>query len=139
MSEKIRAAIVGLGRIASLLEDDAKREKPCTHAGAIAASPDCVLAGGADTAADRREAFAHRYHCPVYSDAEQMLRELTPHVLHIATHPDSHLHYVLLAARYGVKVVVCEKPLARTFAESRKIAALHARGATKIITNHERR
>jgi hypothetical protein len=35
--EKIPAAIIGLGRIASLLEKDGRREKPCTHAGAIAA------------------------------------------------------------------------------------------------------
>jgi hypothetical protein len=31
--DKIKAAIIGLGRIASLLENDTLREKPCTHAG----------------------------------------------------------------------------------------------------------
>ncbi|GHV88670.1 hypothetical protein AGMMS50267_10300 [Spirochaetia bacterium] len=39
--KKIPVAIIGLGRIASLLEDDRLREKPCTHAGAITANPDC--------------------------------------------------------------------------------------------------
>jgi hypothetical protein len=41
--EKISAAIVGLGRIAGMLEEDSLREKPCTHAGAITANSDCVL------------------------------------------------------------------------------------------------
>jgi hypothetical protein len=36
--DKISVAIVGLGRIGSLLEEDPRREKPCTHAGAIAAN-----------------------------------------------------------------------------------------------------
>ena len=34
--ENYRAALVGLGRIAWTLEDDPKRDHPCTHAGALA-------------------------------------------------------------------------------------------------------
>ncbi len=41
---KLKAAVIGLGRIASLLDEDTLREKPCTHSGAIAANEDCVLA-----------------------------------------------------------------------------------------------
>ena len=32
---KYRACVIGLGRIASLFEDDPKRVHPCTHAGAL--------------------------------------------------------------------------------------------------------
>ncbi|MDR3199952.1 MAG: Gfo/Idh/MocA family oxidoreductase [Spirochaetales bacterium] len=139
-ASKIRCAIVGLGRIGSILEDDRLREKPCTHAGAIAAVPGCVLAGGADTDAERRKLFAKRWNCPaVYVDAADMLKELRPDILHIATHPDSHLYYARLAAEYGVPVVVCEKPLADTLESAKKIARLHQQGKITIITNHERR
>ncbi|MDR2110414.1 MAG: Gfo/Idh/MocA family oxidoreductase [Spirochaetaceae bacterium] len=137
--EKIPAAIVGLGRIASLLEDDRLREKPCTHAGAIAGSEDCVLAAGADIDGERRALFAGRWGCPVYADAGAMLRAHAPRILHIATHPDSHLRYCELAAACGVPVVVCEKPLADKLRDARKIAALHHSGRLTIITNHERR
>jgi len=58
---KIGAAIIGLGRIASLLEEDSRREKPCTHAGAITANPDCILTGGCDTDDERRRLFAERW------------------------------------------------------------------------------
>ncbi|MDR1626167.1 MAG: Gfo/Idh/MocA family oxidoreductase [Spirochaetia bacterium] len=137
---KIRCAIVGLGRIGSILEDDALREKPCTHAGAIAGLGACVLAGGADTDPRRRKLFAERWNCrAVYADAEEMLQSLRPDILHIATHPDSHYHYARLAAKHAVPVAVCEKPLADTLEDARKIARLHEDGKIAILTNHERR
>ncbi|MDR3342729.1 MAG: Gfo/Idh/MocA family oxidoreductase [Treponema sp.] len=137
--EKIPVAIIGLGRIASLLEDDSLREKPCTHGGAITANPDCLLVAGADSDEQRRTLFAERWHCPVYADPGAMLKAHGPQMLHIATHPDSHPRYCRLAADYQVPVVVCEKPLADTLTGAQEIAALHRKGGIKIITNHERR
>jgi predicted dehydrogenase len=104
--KKIRAAVVGLGRIGSLLEGDPKREKPCTHAGAIAALPNCILAAGADAEPERRRLFAERWGVPVYADAEEMLAREKPALLSIATHPDSHYRYCALAERYGLKAAV---------------------------------
>jgi predicted dehydrogenase len=137
--ETLKTAIVGLGRIASLLEDDSLREKPCTHAGAITANSDCCLVAGTDLDAERRRLFAKRWKVPVYEDAAVMLAEHKPEILHIATHPDSHYDYCRLAADYGVRVAVCEKPLADTLAKARKIARLHRSGRIRVITNHERR
>jgi len=135
---KINAAIVGLGRIASLLEDDSLREKPCTHAGAIAANADCELVAGCDIDEERRNLFAQKWQVPVYADAAEMLRVHQPRILTIATHPDSHYHYCRLAADAGVQAVICEKPLADNIGEARKIARLAENGLV-IITNHERR
>jgi predicted dehydrogenase len=135
--EKIPVAIIGLGRIASLLEDDALREKPCTHAGAAAANPDCRIVAGCDTDAERRRLFAERWGAEVYADADAMLEAHKPGIVHIATHPDSHYHYCALALRHRIPVAVCEKPLADTLRSARKIAALG--GPTRILVNHERR
>jgi predicted dehydrogenase len=149
--EQIPVAIAGLGRIASLLEDDPKREKPCTHAGAIAASGDCVLVAGADLDGERRRLFAERWKVPVYAGAAEMIRIHRPRILHIATHPDSHEQYCRLAAAAGLPVAVCEKPLADTLRGARRIAALDRGGpgipraggfpggGLRIIINHERR
>jgi predicted dehydrogenase len=68
-----------------------------------------------------------------------MLENHRPALVHIATHPDSHAEYCKLAAAYGVRVVVCEKPLADTLRAARDIAALHTSGKIRIIANHERR
>jgi len=134
--EKIKAAIVGLGRIASLLEDDALREKPCTHAGAIASNPDCELVAGCDTEGERRRLFSQSWQVPVYADAAEMLKAHRPQLLAIATHPDSHYRYCKLAADMGVPAIICEKPLADKIGEARRIAGL---SKVVIITNHERR
>jgi len=135
----IRAAVIGLGRIGSLLEEDRLREKPCTHAGAIAANPGLKLCAGADADEERRRLFAEKWDVPVYADAGSMLEKEKPEIVHIATHPDSHWHYCSLALRRGVPVIVCEKPLADTLSDAKKIAALHESGKITIITNHERR
>jgi predicted dehydrogenase len=137
--EKIRAVIIGLGRIAGLLEDDRLREKPCTHAGAIAANPDCVLAAGCDTDAERRRLFAETWRVPVYAGAAEMIAAEKPRLVVIATHPDSHERYCRLAAAGEVPVVICEKPLADTLGRTRRIAALERSGTIRIVTNHERR
>jgi predicted dehydrogenase len=140
--DKIRAAIIGLGRIASLLEDDSLREKPCTHAGAIAANGDFLLASGTDIDEERRRLFAERWGVPVYEDAAEMLRAETPRVLVIATHPGSHERYCRLAAAYRVPLVICEKPLAGSLGAARRIARLArnaSRGGPVIMVNHERR
>ena len=139
MCKKIKAAIIGLGRIASILEEDSRREKPCTHAGAIAANAECVLAAGCDTNEERRGLFAKRWGVPVYADAAEMIRVHSPDILVIATHPDSHYHYCRMAANNSKPpLVICEKPLADTLSAARKIAALEKRGL-RLITNHERR
>ena len=136
----VRCAVIGLGRIASLLEGDPLREKPCTHTGAIVANRRCRLVGGADIAEDRRERFRNDWNChAVYADAARMIKELRPQLLVVATDPDSHLAYVELAAAEGVPVVVCEKPLADTLPRARRIAGFHSRGHLTVVANHERR
>ncbi len=148
--EKIKTAVIGLGRIGSLLEDDTLREKPCTHAGAMAANAECILTAGCDTNEERRRLFAEKWQVPVYADAAEMLSVHQPRILAIATHPDSHYHYCRLAALAGIPVVICEKPLADNFRAARKIARLTkqetragqsgiTQNAPIIITNHERR
>ncbi len=134
-----RAAIVGLGRIASLLEDDPLREKPATHAGAIHANPACEIAGGFDTSAERREAFAQRWNAPGYSTVESLLEETKPQIVVVATHPDSHEKYVACAVDRSIPVVICEKPLAHSYRSARRIVAREKQGRTRIVVNHERR
>jgi len=138
--KKISAAIIGLGRIASLLEEDTRREKPCTHAGAITSNPECFLAGGCDISEERRKLFAERWGVPVYAGAAEMIRSHNPKILVIATHPDSHHEYCRLAADSRIPVVICEKPLADTLVAARKITDLSIKNSGLVIlTNHERR
>jgi predicted dehydrogenase len=138
--DKIRNVIVGLGRIGSLLEDDRLREKPCTHAGAVARNKECVLSAGCDIRKSRREQFKTRWSCPlVYENIDDMLKQEKPDILHIATPPQTHLEMVKKALDHNVPIVICEKPLAGTIYEARQIAGIHSSGKMTILTNHERR
>jgi predicted dehydrogenase len=134
--KKIRAVIIGLGRIASLLDDDALREKPCTHSGAIAANGDCILAAGCDIDNKRRSLFAEKWKVPVYADAAEMISGHDSQILVIATHPETHYQYCKLASDCNVPVVICEKPLSDTLKNAVKINRLKN---IVIIANHERR
>ncbi len=75
----------------------------------------------------------------MFADVDSLLAGSKPHVLHVASPPDTHLAIVEAAARAGVRVIVCEKPLAERLDEARAIAALDREGGPRILTNHERR
>lgn len=137
--KKLKCAFAGLGRIASLLEDDKLREKPCTHAGAVSSNPDCIISGGFDIEAERRIKFSQRWDCPVFESIEDLLTKIKPDILFIATHPEHHLELVKKGGAFGVGTIVCEKPLADSLRSAKKIAGYHRRGDAKILTNHERR
>ncbi len=116
----LKCAFAGLGRIASLLEDDDLREKPCTHAGAVNENPDCIISGGFDIDEERRKEFSDKWKCPVFESMDEMLESVKPDILFIATHPDSHLNLVEQGIKYGVKTIVCEKPLSDSLKSAKK-------------------
>ncbi|OQY32063.1 MAG: hypothetical protein B6241_12300 [Spirochaetaceae bacterium 4572_59] len=140
MRETIRCAIIGLGRIASSLEDDKLREKPASHAGAISANPETILIAACDKNPQARENFARRWGLSeeaVFESAEQMLQQKKPDILHITTHEDAHLSYLKLAVREGIPVVVVEKPLSDHLGLARRMSRKLKK--TVVVVNHERR
>jgi len=142
MSE-LTCALIGLGRIGSRLESDPLREKPCTHAGALFENPDCRLAAACDINTEARAAFndqwADKTSFTLFEHIDSLLNEVRPDILSIATPPHTHRRLVNKAARAGIPVVICEKPLAHSMRDARAIARLHTSGRMKIVVNHERR
>ena len=145
---KVHCAVVGLGRIGSLLEDDRLREKPCTHAGAIVKNRECILVAGCDILKERRQLFSRRWRCPaVFAGVGEMLQATDPDIVHVATPAETHLEIIERILDHdhgysesrGVRLVVCEKPLAENSRDAGKIAAFHDSGRVKVLVNHERR
>ena len=141
MKRELKCAIIGLGRIASTLEEDKLREKPATHAGAIAGNPRTGLTGGYDKDPEARRAFALRWDLDLEKDlfdsAEELLEAKRPDILHIATHEDSHLEYLALAVSCSIPVVILEKPVSNSL--RRAVRAEKKLGNTRVLVNHERR
>ena len=71
---RLRAAIIGTGRIGSALERDPLRTKPHTHAGWYVSHPHILLSGGADTNPDRLAAFGADWGLPRRSPVRRVSR-----------------------------------------------------------------
>ncbi len=70
---------------------------------------------------EKAEDWARRHRVPrAYDSAEALLADEEVDAVYVATHPDTHLHYTLMAAELG-KPVYCEKPLGRSWEESRRM------------------
>jgi len=134
----IDVGFVGLGRIASILEEDPLREKPATHAGAVSLDPRCRIVAGFDLQRVRRDRFAETWGVPVDASFDDLLAR-TPGILVIATHPDSHYEYLRRAVEAEIPVVVCEKPVADRYRTARRMVRLERGAKTRIVVNHERR
>ncbi len=143
---KIRCAVIGCGRIGSSLEDDRLREKPASHAGAIAQNRDTILVGGADPDRDARTSFARRWKLPssaLHESAESMLKELHPDIVHIASDTETHIPLLETCLAAQVPVIVLEKPVGVSLEEARNALPLvekaEREGRSRVIVNHERR
>jgi len=132
--------IIGCGRIASLLEQEPHREKPCSHAGCYDYCPRTTIVAAADVDQNRLHAFGHRWNVPrLYRSWQEMLETESLDIVSVCTYPVPHRDIVVAAAESGVKAIFCEKAIATTLREADgMIAACEANGV-KLSINHTRR
>jgi len=139
-NRRLSCVIAGLGRIGSTLQKDTLREKPASHAGAIAENPHTILAAGADPSEEHRREFQADWgSVQVYDDAEEMVRNERPDILHIASWTDTHPVLLEMGFHHRIPVIVCEKPLANSLADISPVMELAKSKSTRVIVNHERR
>jgi predicted dehydrogenase len=106
ISDPLRAAVIGCGAIAH------------EHLAFLARSPDARLVALCDRSAALAQAAGNLYTpAPVYTDAEQMLAEARPDVVHVLTPPQTHDMLVRQALAAGAHVI-CEKPMTGTAEET---------------------
>lgn len=74
-----------------------------------------------------------------YQSAEQMLEDLKPKTVVIATTAPTHCQYVCMAALAGVKYILCEKPMATSIAECDQMIKVCKENGAKLAINHQRR
>jgi predicted dehydrogenase len=93
---------------------------------------------GRDRAATRRAAKTFGWEKPIY-DWKMIMLDPEIDLVDICTPNDSHAEIAIAAARAG-KAILCEKPLARTIAEARRMveAVKQARVANMLCHNYRR-
>ena len=133
--------LIGCGRIAHILEGDPLRNKPCTHLGGMRAAG-LKLTHACDSDPQRLRIIgtsAKLGASALYENDRDLFRSVTPGLVTIATWTDSHAAIGIRAAEAGAKVIVCEKPLASSLSDARKLIDACRAQKTVLITNHERR
>lgn len=108
--QQIRWGIIGCGNVTEVKSGPGFQK-------AEGASLVAVMRRNAEKAAD----YARRHGVDTwYDDALKLIEDPQVDAIYIATHPDSHHYYTLLAASKG-KPVYCEKPLGVSSAQSKEM------------------
>ncbi len=142
-----KAAVIGLGRIASTIDDEVTGSNwilPFSHMGSYREVPEVEVVAASDLHAEQLADFGKRYEMDerqLYSDYREMLERERPDIVSICTNA-KHRHGVVMdiaRMNVGVKVIWAEKPLAISLADADEmVAACRAAGITLAVNNLRR-
>lgn len=110
------------------------------HAVGYATSPDTEIVALADINMENAKAFQEVHGGEkIYLDYHEMLEKENLDIVSVATWPHLHAPMVIAAAEAGVKAIHCEKPMATTFGDSRRMVEICERNGVQLTFNHQRR
>lgn len=134
-----RVGIVGLGRIGHSFGLSPQGD-PLSHSEAFARVPGVEIAWGIDPDPSRRAAFAARFPgAAAAADARDIARDGTVDIACVCSPTPLHVAGVDIALAAGARVVVCEKPVARTAAEAQAIVDRCRDAGRLVVVNYLRR
>jgi predicted dehydrogenase len=139
--DRLRAAIIGTGRIGSALERDPLRTKPHTHAGWYVSHPRILLSGGADTNADRLRAFGDDWGLPadrLFGTYQDLLAAVAPDLVSICAYAPERVPMALAALERGARGLWLEKAVATSVTSARQLRAAAAAAGASVVVNHPR-
>lgn len=137
---RLRAAVIGCGRVGGLYADEVRIPGAYTHAEAYRAHPEVSLIAAADPDAEQLERFRARWGVPaIYADPVAMVREAGLDLVSICTPPETHAELCEAALEAGVKAILCEKPLAASAREAAAVAKACRRQGVPLGVDYLRR
>jgi predicted dehydrogenase len=126
--KRYRVAIVGLGRMASTIDDEVADHPavglPYSIAAACRASERLEILAGADVDPAKREAFRARWGVTaLYDDYREMLERERPEMVAICTRGPLHAEMAVATAQAGVPMLYLEKALGCSMREADAVLA----------------
>jgi predicted dehydrogenase len=108
------------------------------HLPAIRRVSDLDLVGCCDQSAERRTWWRSTSRVPVFQDMDQLLDDVQPELVVVATPPDTHTELCVAALEHGAHVI-CEKPLTTTVDGADRIIMAAERAGRGVAVNHHLR
>ena len=136
---RYRVGIIGLGRIASTIDDEVQGHPgvmlPYSHMACYREVPAVEVVAAADPYAEQRAAFERRWGLErLYADYREMLARERLDIVSVATSAKPRPEIVTTCARAGVRAIYAEKPLAFSLAEAdAMVAACREQGVTLAV------
>ncbi|MDL2233913.1 Gfo/Idh/MocA family oxidoreductase [Ruminococcaceae bacterium OttesenSCG-928-L11] len=130
MEQKIRVGIVGCGGIANQ-----------KHMPSLKELPDVEMAAFCDIIEDRAVKAAKEYggeNAIVCTDYKQLIADPTIDVIHVLTPNKDHCQ-ITVDALEGGKHVMCEKPMAKTYADAKKMLDAAKKTGKKLTIGYQSR
>ena len=138
---RLRAAVIGTGRIGSTLERDPLRTKPHTHAGWYVSHPHILLSGGADTNPERLAQFGADWGLPadrLFSAYPDLLASVRPDLVSVCAYAPERVAMAHAALRAGARGLWLEKAVATSMASAGELRAAAAAAGASVVVNHPR-
>lgn len=140
MTEKLRAGIVGLGRIASGFDSDPLRKQVSTHAGAYRRIGETELVAACDVDSLKLKEFGDKWGVKnLYADYKEMFKKEKLDMVSICTWPASHFEVAREAVRRRIKAIFCEKPITDNLKTADRLVKLCREKGVILAVNHSRR
>lgn len=142
---KIKVILIGLGRIASKLEKDPYRKKPCTHMGVLASAfgkKNFQFISGFDTSSQVCDEFRATWNTNVSIMPEKLTNEFRfpkADLAIIATPSNSHVRLAKKCIDSEIPNILIEKPVAMHVKDAKSIETMAKKKGTNLWINHERR
>ncbi len=143
---KIKAAVIGLGRIASTIDEELGDfdgvEFPYGHIPCYMSMPEVDVVGMSDTWVEQREAAGAKWGFDaLYADYRQMLEQTRPDIVSVCTSAKPRADILLEIANgdYGVRAIWAEKPITLSLAEADAVVDACKRANIALGINCTRR
>ncbi len=137
-----RAAVIGLGRIASTWDEERSKydgwHLPHAHIGCMVAVPELEIVGLSDTWAEQREAARAKWGIDaLFEDYREMLAKTRPQVVSICTSMKPRTEILLEIANgdYGVQAIWAEKPLTYSLEQADEVIAACRKAGIHLAVN----
>lgn len=130
MEKKVKIGIIGCGGIAN-----------GKHMPSLSKLPDVEMVAFCDLVEERAQKAKEKYGTPdakVYTDYQELLKDPEIEVIHVCTPNRSHAPISIDSLHAG-KHVMCEKPMAKTAEDARKMVAAAKETGKKLTIGYQHR